>query len=267
MGVAIMTAQTFRKTKILLDYDDTLGKTESVALSAACDLTNEVLRNIGSAQELDQASFIERFPGRTYSHILREICEEYKFELSEERVAQLIVEEEERVLKALSTRLEPADDSLPALEQLNKDRFEVAVVSSSSLRRLFICLDRTGQDKFIARDHVFSARSSLPVPSSKPDPAIWLHALEKLQIEAADALGVEDSGTGVLSLARADIPAVGSVGVLPKAKQKSRAELLFTTGARWVIDSLKSLPILARTYDSGDIDAVNREFGKKAWGF
>ncbi|TQS31566.1 hypothetical protein Golomagni_08153 [Golovinomyces magnicellulatus] len=105
-----------------------------------------------------------------------------------------VTREEDAVIAKLQAALKPCvgvDDQLEKLAASGK--YHMAVVSSSALRRVKASIEKVGQDKYFRGDEVFSAATSLPKPTSKPDPAIYLHALEKLGRKAENSVAIEDS--------------------------------------------------------------------------
>src|SRR5207302_1479 len=120
--------------------------------------------------------------------------------------------EEDVVIAKLKEKLVPCPGVDDVLERLAATgQYKFAVVSSSALRRVQASIDKVGQAKYFGSD-VYSAATSLPTPTSKPDPAIYLHAMEKLGKTAAECVAVEDSKSGTLSGTRAGIKVIGYVG-------------------------------------------------------
>ena len=248
------------------DYDDNLAHTEQVALTSAWKLTNEVL----AARELApmaQEDFLSRFVGKSYALILQQVQTNYGFSLSPEETQNLVQEEERRALDALGTELSPTPGAMRALAELHELGVEQAVVSSSSLRRLGQCLRATGQDQFFPEGSVFSARDSVPGIATKPDPAIYRHAMSVVG-RAAIFVGIEDSRSGMLALQGANVPVrIGNVGALQPGKRHERAAQLFEAGAQIVVSDLEALPRIVRALQSGQSDLTSfiHEFGPSAW--
>ena len=68
----------------------------------------------------------------------------------------------------------------------------LAVVSSSALARLAVCFAATGLDDLFPAGARFSAEDSPPVPTSKPDPAIYALAAQRLGLAPEDITFVDD---------------------------------------------------------------------------
>jgi beta-phosphoglucomutase-like phosphatase (HAD superfamily) len=110
------------------------------------------------------------------------------------------------------------------------------------MKRLQICLDKTGQSSYIEPSQVFSASCSLNPPKSKPDPAIYLHALEVLQLKTDEVIVVEDSVAGAEAAVGALIKyCAGCTATVPKEKKKERAEALLKAGCFVVVDDLMTI--------------------------
>ncbi len=109
-------------------------------------------------------------------------------------------------------------------------RYHLAVVSSSALRRVQASIAKVNQDKYFAGEHVFSAATSLPKPTSKPDPAIYLHAMKVLGKKAEECVAVEDSRSGATAARRADIKTIGYVGSYEVGEKGRMREVLESSG-------------------------------------
>ncbi|PHH89611.1 hypothetical protein CDD83_5653 [Cordyceps sp. RAO-2017] len=75
----------------------------------------------------------------------------------------------------------------------------------------------------------------MPVPVSKPDPAIYRHALACLGARAAECVAVEDSRSGVLAARGAGLRTVGYTGAYEPAEREALARLLTEAGCELVM--------------------------------
>jgi beta-phosphoglucomutase-like phosphatase (HAD superfamily) len=117
------------------------------------------------------------------------------------------------------------------LEKLAKsNKFQLAVVSSSALRRVRASIEKVGQDKYFNPDHVFSAATSLPQPTSKPNPAIYLHAMKVLGKTAEECVAIEDSKSGATAAFRANIKTIGYTGSYEPEKEAEMRKVLQDAG-------------------------------------
>lgn len=110
----------------------------------------------------------------------------------------------------------------------------LAVVSSSALSRVEASLRKCGQEQYfpstgdVASTRVFSAATSLPVPTTKPDPAVYLFACEKLGVDPKHCLAIEDSKSGATAAMRAGIPLLGYVGAYDDDEEKREVGRILT---------------------------------------
>jgi beta-phosphoglucomutase-like phosphatase (HAD superfamily) len=131
-------------------------------------------------------------------------------------------------LCAAQTQSHICDYRLEKLAQ--SKRFHLAVVSSSALRRVKASIEKVGQDKYFNPNHVYSAATSLPKPTSKPDPAIYLHAMAELGKRPEECVAVEDSRSGATAAFRANIKTIGYTGSYEPEKQEEMKKVLKDAG-------------------------------------
>jgi HAD superfamily hydrolase (TIGR01509 family) len=162
---------------------------------------------------------------------------EYGLDIPPVDVDVLAKAEVEAVIGLLKTSLEPAPGAAAALEEVShrEPAPTLAVVSSSALRRVNVSLQKTGLDHFFG-DRVYSDASSLAVPTSKPDPAIYLHAMLRLGVPPNACIAIEDSPSGTLSAVRAGIPTLGYVGAYTDGEREQVAKSLKDAGAKVIMN-------------------------------
>lgn len=146
--------------------------------------------------------------------------------------------EEDLVMTKLEQKLIPCKGANEVLEELvRSQKYHLAVVSGSALRRVRLSLDKAGQMGFFGSENVFSASCSLDVPVSKPDPAVYLHAVRVLGRVPQECVAVEDSRSGVLAARRAGIMVVGYTGCYEEAGERElMKQRLMEAGCAVVIE-------------------------------
>jgi len=228
---------------ILLDYDDTMARTEVLALGRAYDLLVEVLRDhYGLSVNHSKEHHIDKFAGTTFREILLQLGPQLGFEVEEEDMNRFVRREVEAVLEVLGNSLTPMPGSIEMLESLQAAGIVSTVVSSSATKRLQACLNCTGQNKFIADHLIFSASDSMPTSISKPDPAIYKFALAEIGVGADEVVAVEDSLSGVKSAVGAGISCIGFTGAIVDPERKAiRHQQLAEVGAFMVVDDLREI--------------------------
>ncbi|KKK15060.1 hypothetical protein P175DRAFT_0480434 [Aspergillus ochraceoroseus IBT 24754] len=231
-------------TEIFFDCDNTLVLSEELAFEACADLANEILetRNIDVRYTGEQ--LIQDFVGQNFRGMMGSLQDKFGFEMPKEELEGYVTKEEDKVIAKLLEKAKPCVGATEELEKLFAEKkYGLAVVSSSALRRVRASIQKVGQDKYFDYDRVFSAATSLPKPTSKPDPAIYLHALDVCGKKAEETVTIEDSISGALSAIRANIAVIGYVGSYPgQEKQEEMAERLTKLGAQVIMREWHEFP-------------------------
>ncbi|KIW51839.1 hypothetical protein PV05_10524 [Exophiala xenobiotica] len=209
-----MSAKTYPPYKfIFFDCDNTLVESEDLAFNTTANLVNEILEKHGKTERYTPETLIRDFCGFNFRSMMPVLCQRQGIKMDPEELTHYAKLEEERVVAMFAEKGKPCDGSLEVLEKLHSEgKYKLAVVSSSALGRIRAQMKKTGHDKFFDEDCVFSAQNSMDVPSSKPSPAVYLHAMEKLGAKPNECLAVEDSVSGCRAAVKARIPTIGYVG-------------------------------------------------------
>jgi beta-phosphoglucomutase-like phosphatase (HAD superfamily) len=88
----------------------------------------------------------------------------------------------------------------------------------------------------------FSAESSLAQPTSKPDPAIYVHALDQLGVGPHQAIAIEDSVVGARSALAAGITTIGQVAFTPPVERRTRRAELAGLGVAHITRTWTAVP-------------------------
>jgi len=156
--------------------------------------------------------------------------EMYNFELSKSKLEEYVNCELGAVIKKLNEAAQPCEGVMEELEKLKKGgKYGLSVVSSSALPRVVASIKKTEIDHYFPNEHIFSAATSLEKPTSKPNPAIYLHACKVIGVQPGECVAVEDSRSGAMAANNAKIPLIGYVGPYieeGKEKQESVAKML-----------------------------------------
>lgn len=168
----------------------------------------------------------------------------FGFVLTGDELEGYVSQELQRVIATLEKKAQPCVGVNEQLEKIaEKGGYGLAVVSSSALPRVQASIKKVGQDKYFPPNHIFSAATSLEVPTTKPDPAIYLHALKVIGKKPEECVAVEDSKSGTLSAVRAGIPTIAYTGSYEtEKKQKEIATLLTENGAKVVMKQWNEFP-------------------------
>ncbi|KAI3536665.1 haloacid dehalogenase-like hydrolase [Colletotrichum abscissum] len=239
-------------TTLLFDCDNTLVLSEELAFEACADLINEICASRSIEQRFTGESLIKEFVGQNFRGMLLGLAKSHNFELQPDELETYVTREEDAVIAKLKAALKPCpgvDDQLEALQKAGKHT--LSVVSSSAKRRVWASVVKVGQDKYFPEDVVFSAATSLPKPTSKPDPAIYLHAMKTLGKKPEECVAIEDSKSGTLSGTRAGIKVIGYVGPYAADKQAEMEKVLRDAGAVVVMKDWSEFPDMLAKIESG----------------
>jgi HAD superfamily hydrolase (TIGR01509 family) len=102
----------------------------------------------------------------------------------------------------------------------------LAVASTSAEESVRAVLEHAVGDEYAAKFAVFAGDI---VPAKKPDPAIYLLALERLSIEPDDAIVIEDSRNGLLAAVGAGLRCVVTVSSYTADEDMSEAVLVVSS--------------------------------------
>lgn len=152
------------------------------------------------------------FVGQNFRGVVRGLETKYDFTLSDEERETYVKMEEDRVIATLVEKAKPCLGANEALER-TQGKYGFAVVSSSAYRRVLASVKKVDQlPRYFSEDLIFSAATSLPKPTTKPDPAIYNFACEKIGVAQNECIAVEDSKSGTLSAVRAGIWTIAYTG-------------------------------------------------------
>ncbi len=180
---------------ILFDNDGTVVDSEIIAVRS----TLHVLRQYGF--RMTEQEYSHRFPGLLERDIIAIISREYDIRVPENYLDLL------RAAHAGAFEFELR--AIPGMTSLfRKVRMPKSMVSNASVRHVEQCL-RKVRLRGALDGHIFSAEH---VSNPKPHPDVYHHALEKLGLQPADVLVVEDSPVGVKAAKSAGLRVAGFLG-------------------------------------------------------
>jgi beta-phosphoglucomutase-like phosphatase (HAD superfamily) len=252
-------------TTLLCDADDNLFPSEGPAFDASADVTGRFLARFGLTAPLSGDELRKKAVGKNFRSTATDLAAmagvPFEPKLAEGRPDAVVAtesdiaagralcageledwvqQEREQVTAHLGVTLKPDPRVLEPLRDL-ASRYLLTAVSSSASARLNASFAATGLDPLIPAALRFSAEDSLPVPTSKPDPAVYLHTGQVMNVEAHQGLAVEDSVPGVTSAVAAGYLTVGNVMFVPADEQASRRTELIEAGAVAITHSWRAL--------------------------
>lgn len=223
--------------ELLFDCDNTLVLSEELAFEACAELANEILATQSISDRYTGPGLMEDFVGQNFRGVVKGLESKYSFSLTDAKREEYVKMEEDRVITTLKAKAQPcvgANEELAKLDHSKK--YGMAVVSSSALRRVVASIEKVDQAKYFPTHHIFSAATSLPTPTTKPDPAIYLFACKTIGVEPAQCVAVEDSKSGTLSAVRAGIHTIAYTGSYhDPTKAAEVGKMLMDNGALMVM--------------------------------
>jgi HAD superfamily hydrolase (TIGR01509 family) len=207
---------------VIFDCNGVLVDSEPIANAVLAD----AFRLAGVALTAD--SLARRFHGRRTSDIFAAVEAAMKRQLPADFPTTVAAE----TLRRLRAELRPVPHAAHALAWIRGPK---AVASSSSIDRIRLSLEATDLLRFF-EPRLFSANY---VANGKPAPDLFLLAADRLQVDPADCVVVEDSAAGVAGATAAGMRAIGFVG---RSRAEGRlARDLVGAGARAVIADMRAL--------------------------
>lgn len=246
---------------VLLDADGNLFPSEEPAFDASTTVTNDLLARLGSDRRWESGDLRRAALGRNFRALAVDFARDLGVALDDGELEEWVAREQGAVTTHLAEVLAPDARVTGALDRLG-GRFELAVVSSSALARLAACVTATALDTLLPPDEHISAQDSLPVPTSKPDPAVYRLALERLELAAGEAVAVEDAVAGVRSAVGAGIRTIGNLCFTPPEERAERAAELREAGAYAVTASWAGVVELIEAMAAGPLSGVGEGVGE-----
>lgn len=238
-------------TTLLCDADGTLFDSEGPAFEASAVVTNDFLRSLGVAAAYTAEELRLSTTGKNFRATAVDLCRLHGVPVADHTsgarpvLTPALLDEwvrtEQRAVGAhLATAL-PADSDVTSCLAELAERYRLAAVSSSHTARLRACFEATGIDGHFPREAVFSAEDSLPAPRSKPDPAVYVLAGERMGCTGVSGLAIEDSATGAQSAVAAGFRTLGILHFVPPEERDDRRAALVSAGVEDVVDSWRAL--------------------------
>jgi len=225
-----------RITTLLCDADGCLFASEEPAFEASVEVVNQLMARIGHPARFDAEQLRLISTGKSFRATVADLVAECGSRLSERELESWVGEEQRAVSSHLEKVLRADDEVTSVLTRLGRE-YCLALVSSSALGRLDASLRSTGLSELLPPARRFSAEDSLPRPTSKPDPAIYRAALERLGIGVAEGIAIEDSSAGARSATSAGIATVGNLRFVRTDEREARRAELKAAGVFAVVRS------------------------------
>lgn len=110
------------------------------------------------------------------------------------------------------------------VQLLHKTNIPICVASNGSREKMEIMLGSSGILDFF-KDAVFSAHT---IGAWKPEPQLFLHAANTMNVVAENCIVIEDSATGAMAAKRAGMPCLGYAADTPPEELTELGAEIFT---------------------------------------
>jgi HAD superfamily hydrolase (TIGR01509 family) len=178
---------------VLFDMDGTLTDTDHIHMLA----WQEVLASHGVV--IDKAIYDTRVTGRVNPQIVHDFLP-----LLDDDAVLNVVRSKEAIFCRMATKLEPLAGVREILNWCKAQKLMLALVTNATNDTVPFVLEALGLTE------TFKVRVlAEDVPAGKPDPIHYQSALERLGVDASQAIAFEDSPSGMRSAAGAGIYVVG----------------------------------------------------------
>ncbi|WP_425415786.1 HAD family hydrolase [Patulibacter americanus] len=225
---------------LLCDADGNLFPSEGLAFEASTVVTNRLLHDLGVDRQFEVDELRRAAEGRNFRSTALALAAEHGVDLPPDELERRVQQEREEVTAHLGRELRPDPAVHEPLRAL-AGRYRLTVVSSSALGRLAASFTAAGLDELFPVADRFSAEDSLPVPTSKPDPAVYLFAGEALGVAGPQAVAIEDAVVGAQSAVAAGFPTVGNLQFVAPDERAARIDALREVGVAAIVESWAQL--------------------------
>ncbi|CAM9523241.1 unnamed protein product [Chrysoparadoxa australica] len=170
----------------------------------------------------------------------------------------LLVQQKLETVESLSKIASPCNGIKDCLDTLRKMSVQFCISTTSPKPRVPVSITSCGLDDYFPAEKVHSGESDFDPPRFKPDPSVYLKAAKAENMDPANCIAVEDSGSGVGSASNAEVGfIVGYVGAshISADMKDSHAKMLMSgsraengRGAEIVISHMKDLVPLVELF-------------------
>jgi beta-phosphoglucomutase family hydrolase len=181
-------------TAVIFDMDGVIVESEPMHVEAE----KQILLKHGvkiTAEELRD------YTGTTAEFEFNDLIRKYKLNTTAET---LFNEKEDILFRLLEERTEPTKGVIDLIRNLKQRGFKLGIATSGHRKLAHYYLGKLGIESFF--DTVVCAED---ITHSKPDPEIFLKAAQRLGVEPAECIVIEDARLGIEAARKAGMKSVG----------------------------------------------------------
>lgn len=199
-----------RVDAFLFDCDGVLVDTEIISNTILCEMANEI------GVPLSLSETISRFQG----HALSRVFKDFESELGHSIPTSFESDFRRRTFEAFQESLKPIPGAPEIVSVWTGPK---AVVSNGPGFKMDLTLKITGLKRYFT-NHIYSAYD---IGKWKPDPSLFLHAAEKLQVKPQRSVVIEDSLAGIEASRAGGFISVALAKDYNWEQMKEKADLIF----------------------------------------
>lgn len=196
---------------LFLDFDNTLMNTEQYVLPTLIDYFNELYAD-QAPEPLTLEIFKKNFHGLAREGLCKAMSDFYGFNVDYPTLFKDREWNVQRQYKALDSGVEMAANMIETLTALKKEGYKLVSVSNSPIQRTLAAMRfaSCGQGHDLAS--LFGAHFFEAGDIQKPDPTVYLRAIEQVDADPVQSFAVEDSVSGTKAAIGAGLICFGYTG-------------------------------------------------------
>jgi beta-phosphoglucomutase family hydrolase len=144
---------------------------------------------------------LRTYTGTTAEFEFNDLIRKYKLNTTAET---LFSEKEDILFRLLEERTEPTKGVIDLIKNLKQHGFKLGIATSGHMKLAHYYLDKLGVEPLF--DTVVCAED---ISRSKPDPEIFLKAAQRLGMEPAECIVIEDAKLGIEAAIKAGMKCIG----------------------------------------------------------
>jgi len=181
--------------------------------------------------EMTDEQFAATF-GKPSREIIRQVWPD---RVPEEQIPAMDARKEEIFRQLIAEKIPEMPGAVDLIRSLKREGFKVGIGSSGPPENVRLVIEKLNLDGLL--DGVVTG---MDVTRGKPDPQVFLLTAERMEIEPARCVVIEDAEHGITAAKRAGMKAVGLVGTT-SAERLAHADLVIDSLKQITPETLKSL--------------------------
>jgi HAD superfamily hydrolase (TIGR01509 family) len=142
--------------------------------------------------------------------------------------------------------LKPIDNIHQILEFLNEKKLKKCIASNADCDYIQTTMQITGLKKYFSDDSIFGVEGAL---RRKPEPDVFLHAANKLDVEPKHCLVIEDHALGIKAAKAANMKVIGFLGATHSKNKEIQHWIAASNPTMIVENAIQLLQVMKNEID------------------